>query len=161
MAIFDPKAKVIAGYQRTIDEKKKAVLKCYDEIGRLYYGQYKDMSVDVTKDINSRCEAVSTLQKEIRDLELKILFEKGLKVCANCGKENMLAYAFCFGCGTKFPDGEEENKEVKETSTPVVEVAATEEDVEVEEEADTEASEDATEETVEEVAEEEKKDAEA
>lgn len=102
MAIFDPKAKTIAGYQRMIEEKKRTIVKYYDQIGRLYYGQYKDMSVDVTKDINARCEAVSQLENEIKDCEHKILYEKGLKLCPNCGKENMLAYAFCFACGTKF-----------------------------------------------------------
>lgn len=116
MAIFDPKAKTIAGYQRMIEEKKRTIVKYYDQIGRLYYGQYKDMSVDVTKDINARCEAVSQLENEIKDCEHKILYEKGLKLCPNCGKENMLAYAFCFACGTKFAVDE-----------PVTEVVAIEE----------------------------------
>ena len=107
MAIFDPKTKVISGYQKSIEEKNRVIAKYFDQIGRLYYGQYKDMSVDVTKDINTRCEAVSDLYDEIRDCELKILFAKGLKLCPNCGKENMLAYAFCFACGAKFEPGSE------------------------------------------------------
>lgn len=107
MAIFDPKTKVISGYQRSITEKQKVISKYFDQIGRLYYEQYKDMSVDVTKDINARCEAVSELYTEIKECELKILFEKGLKLCPNCGKENMLAYAFCYSCGTKFEPGSE------------------------------------------------------
>ena len=105
MAIFDPKTKVISGYQKTIEEKTRIIEKYYDQIGRLYYGQYKDMSVDVTKDINARCDEVMKLYKEIKDCELKILFEKGLKLCPSCNKENMLAYAFCFACGAKFPEG--------------------------------------------------------
>ena len=105
MAIFDPKTKVISGYQRTIEEKNRVIEKYYDEIGRLYYGQYRDMSVDVTKDINAKCDAVTDLYREIKDCEFKILFEKGLKLCPNCGKENMLAYGFCFACGTKFEEG--------------------------------------------------------
>ena len=132
MAIFDPKAKAIAGYQRTIDEKNKSIVKYYDQIGRLYYGQYKDMSVDVTKDINARCDAVSDLYKEIKELEHKILFEKGLKLCTNCGKENMLSYAFCFGCGTKFES--EEDKATSEKSAPekeeVVEISTAVEETE-------------------------------
>ena len=107
MAIFDPKTKVISGYQRSIEEKNRVIAKYFDQIGRLYYGQYKDMSVYVTKDINARCDAVTELYKEIKDCELKILFEKGLKLCPNCGKENMLAYAFCFSCGAKFEPGSE------------------------------------------------------
>lgn len=116
MAIFDPKTKAIAGYQRQIDEKKRSISKFYDEIGRLYYGQYKDMSVDVTKEINARCESVSNLEKEIKELEEKILFEKGLKLCPNCGNENQLAYAFCFGCGAKFITEEPEIKKPESAS---------------------------------------------
>ena len=105
MAIFDPKTKVISGYQKTIEEKNRIIEKYYDQIGRLYYGQYRDMSVDVTKDINAKCDEVTNLYREIKDCELKILFEKGLKLCPSCGKENMLAYAFCFACGAKFEEG--------------------------------------------------------
>lgn len=122
MAIFDPKTKVIAGYQRSIDEKNRVIAKYYDQIGRLYYGQYKDMSVDVTKDINARCEAVSELYDEIKDCELKILFEKGLKLCPSCGKENMLAYAFCFACGAKFEAGSESAPGAVKKEEPVAAV---------------------------------------
>ena len=111
MALFDPKAKVISGYQRAIDERTASIRKYYDEIGKLYYDQYKDMNVDNTKDINTRCEAITRLGNEIEDYKLKILFEKGLKKCPNCGTENSLEYGFCFKCGTKFD--EDSSKEPK------------------------------------------------
>jgi len=104
MAFFDPKSKTISGYQKSIDERSSSIRKYYDEIGKLYYGQYKDMNTDNTKDINTRCEAITRLSNEIEDLKLKILFEKGLKKCTNCGTENSLEYGFCFKCGAKFPD---------------------------------------------------------
>lgn len=104
MALFDPKAKVISGYQRSIDERSSSIRKYYDEIGKLYYDQYKDMNVDNTKDINTRCEAITRLSNEIEDYKLKILFEKGLKKCPNCGTENSLEYGFCFKCGSKFDE---------------------------------------------------------
>ncbi len=111
MALFDPKAKVISGYQRCIDERSSSIRKYYDEIGKLYYDQYKDMNVDNTKDINTRCEAITRLSTEIEDFKLKILFEKGLKKCPNCGTENSLEYGFCFKCGSKFD--EDSSKEPK------------------------------------------------
>ena len=111
MALFDPKAKVISGYQRAIDDRSSSIRKYYDEIGKLYYDQYKDMNVDNTKDINTRCEAITRLSNEIEDYKLKILFEKGLKKCPNCGTENSLEYGFCFKCGTKFD--EDSSKEPK------------------------------------------------
>lgn len=132
MALFDPKAKVISGYQRSIDERSSSIRKYYDEIGKLYYDQYKDMNVDNTKDINTRCEAITRLSNEIEDYKLKILFEKGLKKCPNCGTENSLEYGFCFKCGSKFDedsakepktDFEKAEEQLEETSEAVEEKA--------------------------------------
>ena len=107
MPIFqDAKAKNIANFQKMIDEKKNTIRKYYDEIGHLYYGQYKDVNVDMTKDINARCESISNLYEEIEDLNVKILREKGLKKCAVCGTENNLSNAFCFKCGARYDDSD-------------------------------------------------------
>ena len=138
MALFDPKAKVISNYQRSIDERTSSVRKYYDEIGKLYYDQYKDMNVDNTKDINTRCEAITRLSNEIEDYKLKILFERGLKKCPNCGTENSLEYGFCFKCGSKFD--EESSKEPK-TDFEKAEEAVEEASEAVEEKAEEAASE--------------------
>lgn len=150
MALFDPKAKVISNYQRSIDERTSSVRKYYDEIGKLYYDQYKDMNVDNTKDINTRCEAITRLSNEIEDYKLKILFERGLKKCPNCGTENSLEYGFCFKCGSKFD--EESSKE------PKTDFEKAEEAVEETAEAVEEKAEEAASEASEAPAEEEKKD---
>ena len=106
MALFDNKQKNnITVYQKSIEEKNVAITKRYDEIGRLYYNQYKDNNCDVTKQINQKCEDVTRLYTEIEDLKVKILFERGLKICPSCGSEIPLEYAFCFKCGAKFPEG--------------------------------------------------------
>lgn len=152
MALFDPKAKVISNYQRSIDERTSSIRKYYDEIGKLYYDQYKDMNVDNTKDINTRCEAITRLSNEIEDYKLKILFERGLKKCPNCGTENSLEYGFCFKCGSKFD--EESSKEPKtdfEEAEAKLEEAKAEEAAEAVEEKAEEAASEAS-------AEEEKKD---
>ena len=105
MPIFqDQKGKNITNFQKMINEKKDTIRKYYDEIGHLYYGQYKDMNIDVTKDINARCESISNIYKDIEELNVKILREKGLKKCAICGTENQLANAFCFKCDARFAD---------------------------------------------------------
>ena len=107
MPIFqDQKGKNISNFQKMIDEKKNTIRKYYDEIGHLYYGQYKDVNVDMTKDINDRCESISNLYIEIEDLNVKILRERGLKKCAVCGTENNLSNAFCFKCGARFDDAD-------------------------------------------------------
>jgi hypothetical protein len=117
MALFDPKSKTIAQLQKAIDDKNTNILQFFDEIGRLYYGQYKDCSVDVSKDINSRCDAISNLFQDIETHKLKILFEKGLKICSGCKKENPLDHMFCSGCGTKFPEGSD--KQVEQVTSEV------------------------------------------
>lgn len=127
MALFDPKSKTIAQLQKAIDDKNTNVLQYFDEIGRLYYGQYKDCSVDVSKDINSRCDAISGLFQDIETHKLKILFEKGLKICSGCKKENPLDHMFCSGCGTKFPEGSD--KQVEPVTSEVTTCAPTTADV--------------------------------
>ncbi|MBR1798172.1 MAG: zinc ribbon domain-containing protein [Clostridiales bacterium] len=153
MALFDPKAKVISNYQKSIDERSSSIRKYYDEIGKLYYDQYKDMNVDNTKDINTRCEAITRLSNEIEDFKLKILFEKGLKKCPNCGTENSLEYGFCFKCGAKFDeDSSKEPKTSFEAAAATAEEPAAEAPAEekTEEEPAEAPAEEATEEKTEE-----------
>ena len=107
MPIFqDQKQKNIANFQKTIDEKRYTISKNYDEIGRLYYGQFVDINVDNTKTINSKCDTITKLKDEIEELDVKILREKGLKKCPVCRTENNLSYAFCFKCGARFDDND-------------------------------------------------------
>ena len=155
MALFDPKAKVISSYQRAIDDRTASIRKYYDEIGKLYYDQYKDMNVDNTKDINTRCEAITRLSNEIEDYKLKILFEKGLKKCPNCGTENSLEYGFCFKCGTKFDEdsAKEPKTDFEEAEAKLEEAkpeAPAEEEAPAAEEKAEEPAEEATEEKTEE-----------
>ena len=117
MALFDPKAKTIAQLQKSTEEKNASINHYFDEIGRLYYGQYRDASVDVSKDINSRCDAITALYTDIEANKLKVLFEKGLKLCSTCKRENPLEHAFCSACGAKFPDGSDKQVELP-TSVP-------------------------------------------
>ena len=122
MALFDPKAKAIAQLQRSTEEKTASINRYFDEIGRLYYGQYRDTAADVSKDINSRCDAITALLTDIEGNKLKILFEKGLKLCSNCKKENPLEHAFCSACGAKFPEGSDKQVELP-TTPPAVPAA--------------------------------------
>ena len=102
--ILDQKNKNISAYQKSIKDKKESIVRYYDEIGRLYYSFYKDLNSSNTKDINTRCEAITRLTSEIDQLNHKILFEKGLKLCQSCKTENNLEYTFCYKCGTKFTE---------------------------------------------------------
>jgi len=130
MALFDPKAKTIAQLQKSTDEKNVSINRYFDEIGRLYYGQYRDASADVSKDINSRCDAITALYTDIEANKLKILFEKGMKLCTSCKRENPLEHAFCSTCGAKFPEGSDKQVDlpVSITVVPVIPVSSEAED---------------------------------
>ena len=142
MALFDSKAKIIQGYEKSINDKNLSIKRYYDEIGRLYYGQYRDNNVDVTKDINNRCDAVTKLYRDIEELKHKILFEKGLKLCPACKTENNLEYSFCFKCGNKF-DPESSKRVIMEAyEQDTASVAVDDEPVEDLEEETVEAEED-------------------
>jgi len=117
MALFDPKSKTIAQLQKSTDEKNVSINHYFDEIGRLYYGQYRDASADVSKDINSRCDAITALYTDIEANKLKILFEKGLKLCTTCKRENPLDHAFCSSCGAKFPEGSDKQVDLPVSGT--------------------------------------------
>ena len=144
MPIFqDAKQKNIANFQKMIDEKRYTISKNYDEIGRLYYGQYEDINVDNTKTINSKCDAITKLKAEIEELDIKILREKGLKKCPICKTENNLSYAFCFKCGARFDDSDSvaapEAAAVAASAAAPAPEAAEEPAAEPEEEAEVEA----------------------
>ena len=142
MPIFqDQKGKNISNFQKMIDEKKNTIRKYYDEIGHLYYGQYKDVNVDMTKDINARCESISNLYLEIEDLNVKILRERGLKKCAVCGTENNLSNAFCFKCGARFDDADSVAAPEADKPAPAPAPAEPEKEEEPVEEAAEEAAE--------------------
>lgn len=104
MALFDPKKNQIAQLQKSIDEKNRQIAANYDGIGKLYYQQYRDMNADVSRDINALCEGISTLYIEIEECRLRIMYERGLKECKTCRKENPLEHQYCSACGSKFPE---------------------------------------------------------
>lgn len=131
MALFDPKAKTIAQLQKSTEEKNVSINRYFDEIGRLYYGQYRDASADVSKDINSRCDAITALYTDIEANKLKVLFEKGLKLCNSCKRENPLEHAFCSTCGAKFPEGSDKQVDLP-TSGAVIPATAISSEVAVE-----------------------------
>lgn len=104
MALFDPKKNQIAALQKSIDDKNRQIAANFDAIGKLYYQQYRDMSADVSRDINGLCEGISTLYIEIEECRLRIMYERGFKECKKCKKENPLEHAYCCACGEKFPE---------------------------------------------------------
>ena len=109
-ALFEPKKNnSIAILQKSIEEKDGRIRFLYDEIGKLYFRQYRDMNADVSREINTRCEFITNLYIDIENCRLRILYEKGYKECKNCRKANLLEHAYCCACGAKFPDSNDIN----------------------------------------------------
>lgn len=108
-ALFDPKKNQIASFQKSIEDNSRLISQLFDEIGKLYYRQYRDMNADVSRDINARCESISRLYVDNEVLRLKILYERGFKECKNCKKENLLEHQYCSACGSKFPESNDIN----------------------------------------------------
>ncbi|MBQ5968410.1 MAG: hypothetical protein IJL60_11625 [Clostridiales bacterium] len=108
-ALFDPKKNQIAAFQKAIEDNSRLIGQLFDEIGKLYYRQYRDMNADVSRDINARCESISHLYVDNEILRLKILYERGFKECKNCKKENLLEHQYCSACGSKFPESNDIN----------------------------------------------------
>ena len=108
MALFDQKKNQnnnpVSMYQQTIAERDQEINFLYDELGKLYFRQYRDPSVDVSRDLEVRCEKIATGYYAIENCRLRILYDKGYKECKNCKKPNLLEHAFCCACGSKFPD---------------------------------------------------------
>lgn len=109
-ALFEPKKNnSIAMLQKSIEEKDGRIRFLYDEIGKLYFRQYRDMNADVSREINTRCEFITNLYIDIENCRLRILYEKGYKECKNCKRPNLLEHAYCCACGSKFPDSNDVN----------------------------------------------------
>lgn len=109
-ALFEPKKNnSIAMLQKSIEEKDGRIRFLYDEIGKLYFRQYRDMNADVSREINTRCEFITNLYIDIENCRLRILYEKGYKECKNCKRPNLLEHAYCSACGSKFPDSNDVN----------------------------------------------------
>ena len=104
MALFDPKKNQISQLQKMIEDKNIQIGVYYDEIGKLYFRQYRDMNADVSREINTRCENIAALYVQIEVCRQRILYERGIKECRKCKKENLLEHAYCCACGEKFPD---------------------------------------------------------
>ena len=77
---------------------------------------YSDHDIFIRELVSNGCDAITKLTNEIEELNVKILYEKGLKLCPNCRTENNLEYTFCFKCGSRF---DEEAKKVAEPAPAV------------------------------------------
>ena len=104
MGLFQAKNKTIQVLQKGMEEKNRVITKLYEEIGELYCEQYIDADLDVSREVNDKCDRIIVLRGEIEEGQLAILSEMGLKRCSGCDKENPSDHTFCSACGLRFTD---------------------------------------------------------
>lgn len=107
----------------SISDMEKEIDKKYEAMGITIYENYKK-GEDVGKTFVKECKKIDKLNKEIEELNKKILFNKGLRECEYCDEKISTNAIFCPNCGekqkpvkikeTKKNDKEEKEEVVKE-----------------------------------------------
>ena len=84
----------------SISDMEKEIDKMYESMGVTIYDNYKK-GEEVGKVFTKECKKIDKLNKEIEDLNKKILFNRGLRVCENCDETIPTEAIFCPNCGEK------------------------------------------------------------
>ena len=100
--VADKSGKFIADtkLKLAIADKESDIVKTYEEMGKSIYDSYK-AGEEVGKVFTKECKKIDKAIKEIDEMNKKILYNKGLRTCANCGETIELESTFCANCGTK------------------------------------------------------------
>ncbi|MDO4282925.1 MAG: zinc ribbon domain-containing protein [Clostridia bacterium] len=83
-----------------ISDKEADIEKIYQEMGKTVYDMYKN-GEDVGKAFTKECKKIDKDNKDISDMNTKILYNKGVRVCAVCGEIIPVESTFCQNCGEK------------------------------------------------------------
>lgn len=84
----------------SISEMERDIEKTYETIGFMLYEMYKN-GEEVGKDFVKECKKIDKYNKDIAQLNKKILFNKGLRVCKECEEIIPTGATFCPNCGAK------------------------------------------------------------
>ena len=83
-----------------ISDKEADIEKLHESIGKTVYDMYKN-GEDVGEVFEKECKKVDKIQKEITEMNTKILYNKGLRVCPVWGSIIPCEIEFCQNCGKK------------------------------------------------------------
>lgn len=84
----------------SVSDKEEEILHIYENIGKTVYDSYKS-GEDVGKVFTKESKKIDKLTLEIQEMNKKMLFNKGLRVCENCGETIETSNTFCANCGSK------------------------------------------------------------
>ena len=100
--VADKSGKVFedAKLKLAIADKEADIEKIYEEIGKTVYDSYL-AGEDVGKVFTKEAKKIDKISNEIEEMKKKILFNKGLRTCENCGETISTESTFCQSCGAK------------------------------------------------------------
>lgn len=106
-----------------ISDKEADIDETYEEIGKAVYSRYQS-GEETDKDILKLAKKIDKLKTEIKDMQTKILYNKSLRECSNCGEVISIDSKFCTNCGEKQKAVKikEEKKEAKKEEVEVEKV---------------------------------------
>ena len=104
-AVINKSGKIIEGTKSKfeISEKEDKIEEIFISMGKTVYEMYKK-GENVGDVLEQNAEKIDDLNKEIEEMEKKLLSNKGLKECCNCGKIIPVDSHFCPKCGTEQSD---------------------------------------------------------
>lgn len=115
--VADKSGKVIedAKLKLAIAEKEEEINEIYAQMGKAVYASYKE-GEDVGKAFTKESKAIDKKIEEIEEMNKKILYNKGLRICSECNQTIGIENAYCPNCGTKqktikFKEDKKEKKE--------------------------------------------------
>ena len=85
-----------------INENKGKIEDLYEAIGKKVYEKHiKENDVCKKEELDSECEQIDSLTKEIEEAKLEILKLNNKKICSKCSAEIENGAQFCPKCGEK------------------------------------------------------------
>ena len=86
-----------------ISAEEDKIDKLLHEIGRKVYEKYVDNNAVIDEEIAESCAIVKDYERNIAEMNAKILNLKKVKECSNCKEILDIDMTFCFKCGEKQP----------------------------------------------------------
>lgn len=109
-----------------VSDKQEELEKEYKFIGESIYNMYCD-GKDVDNTFAKNYKKIEKLKSDIEDLKTKILYNKDLRKCPNCGGTIKLDSEYCQNCGQKqkklkikLDKNEKDDSDKKEEKQPKV-----------------------------------------
>jgi len=82
----------------------------FKEIGKIIYGAYKDSPESVTGEVLDFCKCIDEIETGINAQKAKAAGIKNKKYCVDCGVILCKTVNYCYSCGTRQPEIEEDDE---------------------------------------------------